>query len=101
MKHATSKRTGTGKATEKMATPAKQPYLEPGHIASTRDSGNGQGTYRRWAGGKTIDHPVLDGATQSWKSEHDAENPWRGLSDPGLIVHPAWKRHEKWNWFWR
>ncbi|MFC5337704.1 hypothetical protein [Leucobacter denitrificans] len=101
MKHATSKKTGSEKAAAETTPAAKKPYLEPGHAASMRDAGNGQGTYRRWSGGKTIDHPVMDGATQSWKADHDSENPWRGLTDPGLIVHPAWKRREKRNWFWR
>ncbi|MGO3148235.1 MAG: hypothetical protein ACTIJ6_11220 [Leucobacter sp.] len=77
-----------------------RPYIEPVHVSSAHDAGNGHGTVRRWPPGKTLDHPVLDGSTQSWKSDHDTENPWRGLNDPGLIVHPKWGRKAKWHWFW-
>ncbi|WP_449278979.1 hypothetical protein [Leucobacter sp. GX24907] len=47
-----------------------------------------------------MDHPVLDGAIGDARIEHGVENPWRGLDDPALVVHPRWKRRRGWHWFW-
>lgn len=90
MKHASTER--------HPSTPSH--FMDPPHEASRYESGNGHGTVRRWPSDKTLEHPVLDGATGSSEAEHDVENPWRGLSDPGLIVHPGHSRRPKWHWFW-
>lgn len=75
-------------------------FQDPPRPESRYDSGSGNGTIMRWPPGKTLEHPILDGATQSRHAEHDVENPWRGVDDPGLIVHPWWSRRRKWRWFW-
>ncbi|MFV0434857.1 MAG: hypothetical protein ACK5LO_12845 [Leucobacter sp.] len=75
-------------------------FIDPPHPASRFDSGNGNGTIRKSPRGKTLDHPILDGASESWHAEHDVENPWRGVDDPGLVVHPARQRRRKRRWFW-
>lgn len=75
-------------------------FVDPPRPASRFDSGSGNGTIMRWPPGKTLEHPILDGATQSREAEHDVENPWRGVSDPGLIVHPWRVRTHKHRWFW-
>lgn len=62
--------------------------VERPHPESEHDAGTGQGTIRGWTHGRTQEHPILDGSTQNPAVEHDVENPWRGLDDPGLTRHP-------------
>lgn len=57
---------------------------EPPHAASRYDAGTGQGTISRMPEGKTLDHPVLDGSTESKVSQGFTENPFRGRRDPAL-----------------
>lgn len=85
--------------TERQSTPPQR-FVDPPHPASRFDSGNGNGTILRSPTGATLDHPILDGATESWHAEHDVENPWRGVADPALVVHPERKRSRKRRWFW-
>lgn len=79
---------------------SRTPYIDLPREESKFDSGSGQGTIDRWPPGKTMEHPILDGATSAPQAEHDVENPWRGLDDPALIVHPERSRRRKWHWFW-
>lgn len=59
------------------------------HPPSRFDSGDGQGTSRgAKRGTRALEHPILDGASESDEIEHEAENPWRGLVDPALKRHP-------------
>ena len=63
------------------------------HPPSRFDSGDGQGTSRgAKRGTRALEHPILDGATESDEIEHEAENPWRGLTDPALKRHPERRR---------
>ncbi|GAB2555250.1 hypothetical protein [Leucobacter ruminantium] len=70
---------------------APSPHWDRPHDGNRTEAPNGHGTVRRWPPGKTLDRPVLDGATQPAESEHDVDNPWRGLADPGLVNHPGGK----------
>lgn len=67
------------------ASPAvRTPRREPPHAASRYDAGTGQGTISRIPQGKTLDHPILDGATESKVSQSFTDNPFRGRRDPAL-----------------
>lgn len=57
---------------------------ESPHEASRFDAGTGQGTVSKLPGGKTLDHPVLDGATESGEAQRATLNPYRGRRDPAL-----------------
>ena len=58
------------------------------HSASRYDAGTGQGTVRNpHYESRTLDHPVLDGATESPRSQAATMNPYRGYVDPERI-HP-------------
>ncbi|CAG7620350.1 hypothetical protein ACFPZL_08365 [Leucobacter soli] len=68
---------------------ARSHIVDEPHPATRYEAGNGQGTTRAWAHeGKTQDHPILDGSTQSAEAERDVDNPWRGIDDPSLHRHP-------------
>lgn len=54
------------------------------HPASRFDAGTGQGTYIRRPTGPLLEHPVLDGATESPAAQHATENPFRGHRDPAM-----------------
>lgn len=60
------------------------PRGEPPHAASRFDAGTGQGTISRIPAGKTLDHPILDGSTESRVAQGFTENPFRGRRDPAL-----------------
>lgn len=57
---------------------------EPPHAASRYDAGTGQGTISEIPSGKTLDHPVLDGSTESRVAQSSTQNPFRGHRDPAL-----------------
>lgn len=60
------------------------PRQEPPHAASRYDAGTGQGTISKLPHTKTLDHPILDGSTESKVSQSFTVNPFRGLRDPAL-----------------
>lgn len=69
------------------------------HAADGLDAGTGQGTvHDAHYGARTLDHPVLDGSTETAGSQAKTENPYRGISDPALVhghrhhAHPADER---------
>lgn len=64
---------------------------DPPHPASRFDAGTGQGTVSgpRWDT-ELLEHPVLDGSTQSAEAEASVPNPYRGRNDPALVrLQPA------------
>lgn len=65
--------------------------LEPtGHVhpATDTEAANGQGTQDTSTSGETLDHPVLDGASEYYGAEREARDPRHGQDDPALIRHP-------------
>lgn len=63
------------------------------HHATRYRASNGEGTVTERPTGPTQDRPVLDGASESYATDEDAENPWRGVEDPQLERHPE-ETHE-------
>lgn len=80
---AAAKRTPVPK-TDARETPVRRPSEEAPHPASRFDAGTGQGTLFRMPKGEKLEHPVLDGATESRKAQRATENPFRGHRDPAL-----------------
>lgn len=80
------------RTTASESTPSASPEAPPStaaehespHEASRYDAGTGQGTISRMPTGETIDHPVLDGATETDEAQRSTENPFRGRRDPSL-----------------
>ena len=58
------------------------PEMDQPHEASRYDAGTGQGTLFKVPHGDVLEHPVLDGATESSASQRATVNPFRGLRDP-------------------
>lgn len=74
--------------------------VEHPHSASRYDAGNGQGTV---AGppldGGVLEHPILDGSTQSPEAEAAVPNPYRGVDDPATIAkQPALNNASSGRW---
>lgn len=73
--------------------PAKKRPHGKVHPPSRFDSGDGQGTsHGAPKGEKLLEHPILDGSSESDEVEHEVDNPWRGLADPSLTRHPGRRR---------
>lgn len=69
-----------------MATPDAQ-NKKPHDNDATRAS-DGAGTVNTPLDGETLDHPILDGATEHYGQEEEAQDPRYGEADPVLIRHP-------------
>lgn len=67
---------------------ASNPDAHVPHGESAHEAANGEGTISHSRHGETLDHPVLDGSTESYVAEAEEQNPRRGMEDPGLIRHP-------------
>ncbi|GAA1775888.1 hypothetical protein [Leucobacter iarius] len=64
----------------------KQKKRDRPHAATRHDAGTGQGTvhdpHYEWS---TLDHPVLDGSTESKRAQAKVENVYRGVEDPSFV----------------
>lgn len=73
-----------GDASNEESPVVRDPSHEAPHPASRFDAGTGQGTLSEIPQGKTLDHPVLDGATESSAAQGATRNPFRGHRDPAM-----------------
>lgn len=75
-------------------------YTDPVHEESTLEASNGLGTSQGPPlDGGELNHPILDGSTQSDLAEATVENPHRGQIDPALITRqPALNRTSSTRW---
>lgn len=65
------------------------------HHADDTHASDGAGTVNTPLGGETLDHPILDGATEYYGQEEEGEDPRYGEEDPALIRHPETGKKSK------
>lgn len=63
------------------------------HHATDTEAPNGEGTAHPQSTGETLNHPILDGATEDYSDGNEELNPRLGMEDPELIRHPETGEH--------